>query len=68
MNLPELFVQRMQSLLRDEYDAFIAGYSLPLRRGLRVNVNKISVDAFLALFPHTLTPSPFAEDAFYLDA
>lgn len=68
MNLPELFKQRMQVLLGDEYDEFIAGYSLPLRRGLRVNTGKISTQAFLELFPHPLTPSPFAEDSFYLDA
>ena len=67
MNLPERFVSRMKMLLQDEYDAFIDGYSLPLRRGLRVNTSKIDTATFLNIFPHPLTPSPFADNSFYLD-
>lgn len=68
MDLPELFVKRMKSLLQDDYETFLHGYDLPLRRGLRVNTAKIATDDFLALFTHPLTPSPFANDSFYLDA
>ena len=68
MNLPALFCDRMQTLLQDEYAAFLEGYTLPLRRGLRVNTGKIEVEDFLQLFPHPLSPSPFADDCFYLDA
>ena len=68
MQLPELFEQRMRLLLQEDYEAFLEGYKLPLRRGLRVNTSKISIDRFLSLFPHTLEPSPFATDSFYLDA
>ena len=67
VQLPELFEQRMQTLLQTEYDDFIHGYQLPLRRGLRINTAKISVADFLAWFPHPLEPSPFAEHSFYLD-
>ena len=68
MTLPVLFEQRMQQLLQDEYAAFLNGYQLPLRRGLRVNTAKISVEAFLSIFPHPLTPTPFSDNCFYLDA
>lgn len=67
MILPELFLQRMQQLLQDEFSSFLDGYSLPLRRGVRINTDKITVEEFLQLFPHTLTPAPFAENSFYLD-
>ena len=68
MLLPDLFQERIQTLLRNEYDAFLRSYDYPLRRGLRVNTAKMSVADFLNLFPHPLTPAPFAESSFYLDA
>lgn len=68
MKLPVEFENRMKQLLGDGFSEFVGGYETPLRRGLRVNTNKISVDAFRPLFPHPLTPSPFADDCFYVDA
>ena len=68
MQLPPLFKERMHALLGEEYASFIAGYERPLRRGLRVNTTKITTEAFCALFPYELEPSPFAADSFYLDA
>ena len=68
MQFPHQFTERMQLLLGDEYAAFLSGYQLPLRRGLRINNHKISTDAFLEVFPHPLSPSPFAKNSFYLDA
>lgn len=67
MNFPAVFTERMQQLFGDDYPAFIAGYELPLRRGVRVNQNKIPTEDFLAVFSHPLTPSPFANNTFYLD-
>lgn len=68
MQFPELFLQRMQLLLQNDFDAFIQGYDRPLRRGLRVNTSKISVEDFLTLFPHSIEQAPFAANTFYLDA
>ncbi len=68
MKLPDAFVARMTRLLGEDAEAFFDGYATPLRRGVRVNTLKCTVDAFVSRFPHTLTPSPFAADAFYLDA
>lgn len=67
MQLPKEFTERMKPLLGDEWAAFLAAYDAPLRRGLRVNTHKIDTTAFCNIFPHSLTPSPFAADAFYLD-
>ncbi len=68
MQFPEEFCDRMKRLLGEEFSAFMDGYALPLRRGVRVNTHKISVSKFLQVFPHPLSPSPFAETGFYLDA
>ena len=68
MELPSLFQQRMQTLLEDEYEAFLAAYGSPLRRGVRINTGKIKTEEFLSLFPHPLVASPFAPDSYYLDA
>ena len=68
MQLPGLFEERMRQLLQEDYASFSHGYELPLRRGLRVNTTKITVERFLTLFPHRLEPSPFADSTFYLDA
>ena len=68
MNLPKDFVHRMRAVLGEDADAFFDGYNVPLRRGLRVNTLKCDVSRFGDLFPHPLSPSPFAKDAFYLDA
>lgn len=68
MQLPELFTQRMQTLLKEKYADFLEGYEIPLRRGLRVNTTKITVADFMEIFPHPLEVSPFAANSFYLDA
>ncbi len=65
---PAGFVARMTALLGDDADAFFEGYTSPLRRGLRVNTLKCDAETLCAHFPHPLEASPFAADAFYLDA
>ncbi len=67
-SLPPVFIERMRRLLGEETDAFLNSYNLPLRRGLRINTLWCDTDAFLARFQHPLETSPFADDAFYLDA
>lgn len=68
MKLPALFEKRMQQLLQEEYPTFLDGYSSPLRRGLRINTAKITKEDLLAAFPRPLSPAPFADISFYLDA
>ena len=68
ISLPPRFLARMRELLQEDYEAFLQGYEQPLRRGLRVNTLKISPERLLQVFPLPLIPSPFADDAFYLNA
>ena len=49
MQLPPLFLSRMQTLLGEELAAFLAAYERPLRRGLRVNTLKLPTAAFRSL-------------------
>jgi NOL1/NOP2/sun family putative RNA methylase len=59
MRLPEEFATRMQSLLGEEYDAFLATYDEPRRYGLRVNTLKISPQELEAVVPFALERIPF---------
>lgn len=68
MDFPARFIDRMTTLLGGDATAFFDGYVQPLRRGLRVNTLKCSTARFRELFTQPLTPSPFAPQAFYLDA
>ena len=36
-NLPKEFLERMQLMLGDEYEAFLRSYDEPRRSGLRIN-------------------------------
>ncbi len=54
--LPEAFLDRMRSLLADDYDAFLASYNRPPIVGLRVNSLKISPGDFLLSSPYQLSP------------
>ncbi len=67
MEFPAEFARRMQVLLGDKYTDFTDAYSLPLRRGLRVNTLKIAAEDFRRLFPLPLETAPFAADCFYVD-
>lgn len=68
MVLPNKFVERMQLLLGDNFGRFMDSYDAPLRRGVRVNTQKITAKALRAAFTAPLSPAPFAENSFYLDA
>lgn len=67
MDMPEEFCRRIEALPGNLLPLFQEAYRQPLRRGLRVNTAKIEADRFRQLFPLPLTPSPFADNSFYLD-
>ncbi len=67
MKLPNQFVERMKEQLKEQYEAFERTYEMPTHVGLRVNTLKISVEAFLALFPYKLEPIPWTRDGFYYE-
>lgn len=68
---PESFLTAMRATLPDSaaFDAFIAISQQPLRRSLRVNTLKISVDDFLlqvAPYNWQLTPIPWCQEGFWI--
>ena len=65
--LPNEFKDRMKLLLKDKYDEFINTYNNQNVKSIRVNTNKISVEAFLEINPFKLTPIPYTKDGFYVE-
>lgn len=67
MELPKEFLERMQKMLGEEYDAFLQTYEEPRRFGLRINTGKISVEEFVQLAPFHLKPIPWVPNGFYYE-
>jgi NOL1/NOP2/sun family putative RNA methylase len=65
--LPKDFLSRMKKLMGEGYNSFLSSYHLPIRRGLRVNTLKCSIDRFSRIFPYSISQSPFCSEGFYLD-
>ncbi len=63
--LPELFEQRMKTLLGEEYTDFLSSYDRPRNVGLRLNPLKTGTSPALDGFG--LSPVPWAENGFYYD-
>ncbi|MGG1652999.1 RsmB/NOP family class I SAM-dependent RNA methyltransferase [Paenibacillus sp. NRS-1780] len=66
VQLPTAFVKRMEQLLGDEFEAFMAAYDHTPHAGIRVNTLKISVEAFKAISPFELRPNPWCDTGFYV--
>lgn len=62
------FLNRMQEMLKDEYEQYLNTLDQPVYRGLRVNTLKISAEAFQSLQLFDVQPTPFAKESFYIDA
>lgn len=65
MDLPLEFLTRMQTMLADEYDAFLKSYEQPKAYGLRVNPLKYSEHFSTKDLPFTLAPIAWAKEGFY---
>ncbi len=65
MKLPEEFINKMQGLMGEEFNAYLESYKKPRFYGLRVNTLKISVEEFLKISPFHLEPVPWTKDGFY---
>jgi NOL1/NOP2/sun family putative RNA methylase len=68
MNLPQLFEDRMKSLLGEEYDSFIQSYSNPHFCGLRVNILKIATEEFENICPFSIKKIPWVSNGYYYSA
>ncbi|MGN0348477.1 MAG: RsmF rRNA methyltransferase first C-terminal domain-containing protein [Roseburia sp.] len=65
--LPEDFLNRMQTLLGEEYPLFLEGYQRECRPSLRLNRQKEGTARFLAQSPFSLSPVPWCKDGFYYE-
>lgn len=64
MDLPALFLTRMQKLLGAEFPAFLACYSEPHRRGIRLNPLKCDADTLFRTLPFPPARTPFSPLSF----
>lgn len=65
LNLPEVFLERMQKMLGPEYKAFLDSYQAPRTFGLRVNTNKISCEEFERIVPFPVKKIPWIENGYF---
>lgn len=63
----EQFLNRMQTYLPDEFEAFEASLDQPLYQGLRLNPVKADAKWLQTQISSLDRPSPFAEDAWYVE-
>lgn len=61
-----IFLERMKSLLGDEFEEFLKFYSGENFRGIRVNTLKCSPEKLIALLDFPLEPTPFCPLGYYL--
>lgn len=66
--LPEEFIERMQNLLGEECNEFLASYEKERLYGLRYNPLKADREEFVSKMPFTLEKVTWAEEGFYYRA
>ncbi|MGF1687862.1 16S rRNA (cytosine(1407)-C(5))-methyltransferase RsmF [Photobacterium japonica] len=72
IHIPDAFIEQIRQIIPAhlDLDEFIAICKTPLRRSIRVNTLKISVDDFLARVADkdwTLTPVPWCDTGFWIE-
>ncbi len=65
MKLPDRFCTAMQSLLGEEYEAYMLSYEQPRHYGLRVNTTKISAAQLEQSVPFAMKQIPFISNVYY---
>lgn len=60
------FLSRMQDLLQDDYQSYLQAMQESPKRGMRVNLLKISSVQLQQLLPFELVPTPFARNSYIL--
>ena len=65
MALPKDFLDKMKTLLNEEYDAFIASYEQEKSLGLRLNTLKTSMTQFENLNPFHLKSIPWVKEGYF---
>ena len=65
--LPTQFLTRMQAMLGDEYEQFLASYDHEKYQSLRINTLKADKEEFLKQAPFKLEQVAWAENGFYYE-
>lgn len=68
MKLNEVFLNRMKSILGNNYDKFVESLSLPCVKSIYVNENKISVKDFLSVVDFPIEQISYEKCGFYVDS
>jgi len=66
--LPELFLDRMKNLLKEEYQIFLDSYNDINVRSLRFNNKLISKKEFQRRFPYSIEEIEYDNEGFYLNS
>ena len=59
------YISRMQNLLKEDFDKYVESISNPAKKGLRVNLNRLSVNEFLKLNTFSLEAIPSIDSGFF---
>lgn len=66
MELPIQFKEKMQTLLKEEYEAYLESYNAPEYQGIRINTIKITNETWEAISPFTeLENVPWCKEGYY---
>lgn len=63
--LPQAFLHRMEDMLGDEFEPFLAAYEQPRTYGLRVNTAKISCEEFEQIVPFEVKKIPWVSNSYF---
>lgn len=61
------FLERMKSLLGEEYPLFLKSFEAPRTFGLRVNTDKITCEEFERIVPFPVTPIPWIKNGYFYE-
>ena len=65
MGLPEKYLHKMRSLLKEEFEDYLLAMEEPPVKGLSVNTLKISCEEFEKIFPFQIERIPWSENGYY---
>lgn len=65
MELPIKFLEKMQNILGDEYDAFIKSYEENRKAALRINTLKGNGEKLFSVLGEKLSPVPWTSDGYF---
>ncbi|MCI6858412.1 MAG: RsmB/NOP family class I SAM-dependent RNA methyltransferase [Eubacterium sp.] len=67
-DLPQSFLDTMQEILGEDYEAFLSGFGAERNYGLRVNTGKITLEEFERIAPFPLKKIPWIPNGYFYEA